>query len=106
MQMQAVILKILIIKSSTVAKNRFRDKNHSRSPTLFLKSAENTLFSKHFRYVRLTPCVRLEDIINHQYSDYYSRLYSFNVFLTTSSQSYFSQIKFSACFFSLITFSG
>ena len=67
-QTQVVILKVLMIKSSAVAKPRKRDKNRTRSLTSPLKSAVNTLFFRRFHYVHLTTCVRLEEIIYYQYS--------------------------------------
>ena len=66
-QTQVVILKVLMIKSSAVAKPRWRDKNCSRSSTHISKSAVNTLFFRCFHYLHLTTCVRLEEIIDHQY---------------------------------------
>ena len=67
-QTQVVILKVLMIKSSAVTKPRWRNKNCSRSSTHLSKSAVNTSFFRHFHYVPLTTCVRLEEIIYYQYS--------------------------------------
>lgn len=67
-QTQVVILKVLLIKSSTVTEPRYRDKNRSHSSTRILKSAVNTLFFRRFHYATLTTCVRLEEIIYNQYS--------------------------------------
>ena len=64
-QTQVVILKILMIKSSAVAEPRKRDKNRSRSSTHLSESAVNTLFFRHFHYVHLTTCVRLEEIVDY-----------------------------------------
>lgn len=66
-QTQVVILKVLMIISSAVAEPRWRDKNHSCSSTHLSKNAVNTLFSIRFHYVHLTTCVRLEEIVDHQY---------------------------------------
>ena len=67
-QTQVVILKVLMINSSAVAEPRLRDKNRTRSLALLLKSTVNATFFRHFHYVHLTTCVRLEDIIYYQYS--------------------------------------
>ena len=67
-QTKVVILKVLMIKSSAVTELRLRDKNCSRSSTHLSKSTVNTLFFRHFHYVHLTTCVRLEEIIYCQYS--------------------------------------
>ena len=83
-QTQVVILKVLMIKSSAVTKPRWRNKNCSRSSTHLSKSAVNTSFFRHFHYVPLTTCVRLEEIIYYQYShllfspvQFYRFLYNF-----------------------------
>jgi len=105
-QTQVVILKVLMIKSSAVTEPRQRDKNCTRSSIHLSKSAVNALFLRHFHYVHLTTCVRLEEIIYYQYSHLLFLLYSFIVSFITASQLYFLQIKSAACAFISLTFSG
>lgn len=70
-QTQVVILKVLMIITSAVTEPRWRDKNRSHSSTHLLKGAVITLFFQHFHYAHLTTCVRLEEIVNHQYPHFY-----------------------------------